>query len=198
MVPDAFDENPLGLLLFLQLAKRFKEPLKRRLTVYFADDKVARYENQGVPRRRISYQLERDLRRAIAVTKNKKAGLLGSHFRTQETPPLKRPPLLRLLQRPRKLPILCRLPRLRPAPADTFGSALRGRRSRSGRRRAALQRDHYSSPKTPTSAFHERQSRRRARALLQRLGYRRASGSATTHSHCRSASHMPTVQRFSS
>ena len=41
-----------------------KEPLKRRLTVYFADDKVARYENLGVPTQADLEQLERDLRKA--------------------------------------------------------------------------------------------------------------------------------------
>src|SRR6187551_292924 len=70
MVPDAFDENRWDYYYFFS-SQKIKEPLKRRLTVYFADDKVARYENQGVPTQADLDQLERDLRRAIAVTKVK-------------------------------------------------------------------------------------------------------------------------------
>ena len=46
--------------------------MKRRLTVYFADDKVARYENLGVPTQADLEQLERDLRKAVAETKGGK------------------------------------------------------------------------------------------------------------------------------
>ena len=42
------------------------------LTVFFADDKVARYENQGVPTQSDLDQVERDLRKAIAETKAKR------------------------------------------------------------------------------------------------------------------------------
>jgi outer membrane protein assembly factor BamE len=72
MVPDAFDENRWDYYYFFS-SQKIKEPLKRRLTVYFADDKVARYENQGVPTQADLDELERDLRRAIATTKKDKA-----------------------------------------------------------------------------------------------------------------------------
>jgi outer membrane protein assembly factor BamE len=72
MVPDAFDENRWDYYYFFS-SQKIKEPLKRRLTVYFADDKVARYENQGVPTQADLDQLERDLRKAIATTKKDKA-----------------------------------------------------------------------------------------------------------------------------
>ena len=70
MVPDAFDENRWDYYYFFS-SQRIKEPLKRRLTVYFADDKVARYENLGVPTQADLEQLERDLRKAQAATKTK-------------------------------------------------------------------------------------------------------------------------------
>ena len=70
MVPDAFDESRWDYYYFFS-SQRIKEPLKRRLTVYFADDKVARYENQGVPTQADLEQLERDLRKAVAETKTK-------------------------------------------------------------------------------------------------------------------------------
>jgi outer membrane protein assembly factor BamE len=71
MVPDAFDESRWDYYYFFS-SQRIKEPLKRRLTVYFADDKVARYENQGVPTQADLEQLEKDLRKAVAETKGKK------------------------------------------------------------------------------------------------------------------------------
>jgi outer membrane protein assembly factor BamE len=70
MVPDAFDESRWDYYYFFS-SQKFKAPLKRRLTVYFTDDKVARYENQGVPTQADLDQLERDLRKAVAETKNK-------------------------------------------------------------------------------------------------------------------------------
>ena len=70
MVPDAFDDNRWDYYYFFS-SQRIKEPLKRRLTVYFADDKVARYENLGVPTQADLEQLERDLRKAQAATKSK-------------------------------------------------------------------------------------------------------------------------------
>jgi len=70
MVPDAFDENRWDYYYFFS-SQRIKEPLKRRLTVYFADDKVARYENLGVPTQADLEQLERDLRKAQAAVKVK-------------------------------------------------------------------------------------------------------------------------------
>jgi outer membrane protein assembly factor BamE len=71
MVPDAFDDDRWDYYYFFS-SRHNKEPLKRRLTVYFADDKVARYENQGVPTQADVEQVERDLRRAIAETKNQR------------------------------------------------------------------------------------------------------------------------------
>jgi len=65
MVPDAFDENRWDYYYFFN-SQRIEKPLKRRLTVFFADDKVARYENQGVPTQADLEQLERDLRKAVA------------------------------------------------------------------------------------------------------------------------------------
>jgi outer membrane protein assembly factor BamE len=70
MVPVAFDDSRWDYYYFFS-SQKFKAPLKRRLTVYFADDKVARYENQGVPTQADLDQLERDLRKAVAETKNK-------------------------------------------------------------------------------------------------------------------------------
>jgi outer membrane protein assembly factor BamE len=69
MVPVAFDDSRWDYYYFFS-SKRQKEPLKRRLTVYFEDDKVARYENQGVPTQADLAQIEADLRRAIAETRN--------------------------------------------------------------------------------------------------------------------------------
>jgi outer membrane protein assembly factor BamE len=75
MVPVAFDDSRWDYYYFFS-SKRHKEPLKRRLTVYFADEKVARYENQGVPTQADLAQVEADLRRAIAETrKNRKRSL---------------------------------------------------------------------------------------------------------------------------
>jgi outer membrane protein assembly factor BamE len=70
MVPVAFDESRWDYYYFFN-SQKFKQPLKRRLTVYFADDKVARFENQGVPTQADLDQLERDLRKAVAETKSK-------------------------------------------------------------------------------------------------------------------------------
>ena len=72
MVPDAFNEDRWDYFYFFS-SQRIKEPLKRRLTVYFADDKVQRYENLGVPTEADLAQLERDLRKAMAETKNRKS-----------------------------------------------------------------------------------------------------------------------------
>ena len=105
--------------------RRFKEPLKRRLTVYFEDDKVVRYENLGVPTQADLAQLERDLRKAQSETKGKKQGFWGrtSGTETAETPPAparyfggregsRSCAAFRALARSRR---------------DSFGSALRGR-----------------------------------------------------------------------
>jgi outer membrane protein assembly factor BamE len=68
MVPDAFDNDRWDYYYFFS-SRHIKEPLKRRLTVYFADEKVQRYENQGVPTQADLEQVERDLRKAVAETK---------------------------------------------------------------------------------------------------------------------------------
>jgi len=75
MVPDAFDADRWDYYYFFS-SRNYKQPLKRRLTVFFADEKVQRFENQGVPTQADLEQLERDLRKAIADTKknHKKSG----------------------------------------------------------------------------------------------------------------------------
>jgi outer membrane protein assembly factor BamE len=47
MVPDAFDKDRWDYLYVMQRG-RLREPERRRLTVFFADDKVARFENEGI------------------------------------------------------------------------------------------------------------------------------------------------------
>jgi outer membrane protein assembly factor BamE len=71
MVPDAFNDERWDYYYFYS-SKYFKEPLKRRLTVYFVDEKVARYENQGVPTQTDLDQMERDLKKAQADNQKKK------------------------------------------------------------------------------------------------------------------------------
>src|SRR5690349_8149430 len=71
MVPVAFDDSRWDYYYYFN-SQKFKEPLKRRLTVYFADEKVARFENQGVPTQADLDQLERDLRKAVAENESKK------------------------------------------------------------------------------------------------------------------------------
>jgi outer membrane protein assembly factor BamE len=68
MVPDAFDESRWDYYYFFS-SRKFKEPLKRRLTVYFEEDKVQRIENLGVPTQTDLEQVEADLRKAMADTK---------------------------------------------------------------------------------------------------------------------------------
>src|SRR5690349_12821581 len=68
MVPDAFDDNRWDYYYFFN-SRHHKEPLKRRLTVFFENEKVSRYENQGVPTQADVEQTERDLKRAIAAQK---------------------------------------------------------------------------------------------------------------------------------
>ncbi len=75
MVPDAFDDSRWDYYYFFK-SKAYKEPLKRRLTVYFQDEKVQRFENQGVPTKIDLAQIERDLQKAMAETKkNRKPSL---------------------------------------------------------------------------------------------------------------------------
>jgi outer membrane protein assembly factor BamE len=47
MVPDAFDTDRWDYLYVMQRG-RMKEPERRRLTVFFANDKVTRFENEGI------------------------------------------------------------------------------------------------------------------------------------------------------
>jgi len=68
MVPDAFDNSRWDYYYFFS-SRQYKQPLKRRLTVYFEDERVQRYENQGVPTQTDLQQLERDLRKAMADNK---------------------------------------------------------------------------------------------------------------------------------
>ena len=70
MVPDAFDNDRWDYYYFFN-SRHVKQPLKRRLTVYFQDEKVQRYENQGVPTQADLEQVERDLKRARAETKSR-------------------------------------------------------------------------------------------------------------------------------
>jgi outer membrane protein assembly factor BamE len=84
MVPDAFNDDRWDYYYFLS-SRHIKEPLKRRLTVYFADEKVARYENQGVPTQADLEQIERDLQRAIAAQKkNQRTSLWKRMFGRDE------------------------------------------------------------------------------------------------------------------
>jgi outer membrane protein assembly factor BamE len=68
MVPVAFDDSRWDYYYFFS-SRHVEEPLKRRLTVYFEDERVQRYENQGVPTQTDLAQLELDLRKAIAANK---------------------------------------------------------------------------------------------------------------------------------
>jgi outer membrane protein assembly factor BamE len=68
MVPMAFDDSRWDYYYFFE-SRQYKDPLKRRLTVYFQDEKVQRIENLGVPTQADLVQLEADLQKAIAETK---------------------------------------------------------------------------------------------------------------------------------
>jgi outer membrane protein assembly factor BamE len=68
MVPDAFDESRWDYYYFFS-SRKLEKPLKRRLTVYFADERVQRIENQGVPTQTDLAQLEQDLKKAIEANK---------------------------------------------------------------------------------------------------------------------------------
>jgi outer membrane protein assembly factor BamE len=75
MVPVAFDDSRWDYYYFFS-SRKIKEPLKRRLTVYFQDEKVQRIENLGVPTQADLAQIEADLKKAIAETrKNRKPSL---------------------------------------------------------------------------------------------------------------------------
>ena len=68
MVPDAFDNSRWDYYYFFS-SRQYKDPLKRRLTVYFEDERVQHFDNQGVPTEADMAQLEQDLQKAIAATK---------------------------------------------------------------------------------------------------------------------------------
>ena len=71
MVPDAFDDSRWDYF-YSFTSQKIRAPLKRRLTIYFEDERVARFENQGVPTQADLGQLEKDLKRAIAESKNRR------------------------------------------------------------------------------------------------------------------------------
>ena len=71
MVPDAFNDARWDYFYYFK-SKQYPDPLKRRLTVYFEDERVQRIENQGVPTQTDLGQLERDLNKALAATKQAK------------------------------------------------------------------------------------------------------------------------------
>jgi outer membrane protein assembly factor BamE len=75
MVPVAFDDTRWDYYYFYS-SRKLEQPLKRRLTVYFADERVQRIENQGVPTQTDLEQLEQDLKKAINAKKkdNKEHG----------------------------------------------------------------------------------------------------------------------------
>jgi len=69
MVPTAFDNSRWDYYYFFS-SHQYEKPLKRRLTVYFEDERVQRFDNQGVPTEADLGQLERDLQKAVSATKN--------------------------------------------------------------------------------------------------------------------------------
>ncbi|HET7810622.1 MAG TPA: outer membrane protein assembly factor BamE [Steroidobacteraceae bacterium] len=71
MVPDAFDDSRWDYY-YSFTSQKIRQPLKRRLTIYFEDERVSRFENQGVPTQADLAQLEKDLKRAIEDSKLKK------------------------------------------------------------------------------------------------------------------------------
>jgi len=71
MVPDAFDDSRWDYYYYFK-SKQYPDPLKRRLTVFFEDERVQRFENLGVPTKSDLGQLERDLERALAANKKNK------------------------------------------------------------------------------------------------------------------------------
>src|SRR3954467_13249817 len=68
MVPVAFDDSRWDYYYFFS-SRVYRQPLKRRLTVYFQDERVQRFENQGVPTQADLTDLEKDLKKAMAATK---------------------------------------------------------------------------------------------------------------------------------
>ena len=85
MVPDAFD-NSRWDYFYSFTSQKVRTPLKRRLTIYFEDERVARFENQGVPTQADLAQLEKDLKRAIAESKNRRQPNALKRMFTRDTP----------------------------------------------------------------------------------------------------------------
>ena len=119
MVPDAFDDDRWDYYYFFS-SQKFKQPLKRRLTVYFEDDKVQRFENLGVPTQADLAQLERDLRKAHGGNQGQgeKAGLLEPHVR-HETPAARTSPTPAPTSEAEKAPDPVPPSEPSPAPAGT-------------------------------------------------------------------------------
>src|SRR4029079_3958846 len=84
MVPVAFDDSRWDYYYFFS-SRGYPKPLKRRLTVYFQDERVQRFENQGVPTQADLTDLERDLKKAVAATKKNQPK--HQHGETQSTDP---------------------------------------------------------------------------------------------------------------
>ena len=82
MVPVAFDDSRWDYYYFFS-SRAYRQPLKRRLTVYFQDERVQRFENQGVPTQADLTDLERDLKKAVAATKKNQPK--HKHGETQST-----------------------------------------------------------------------------------------------------------------
>ncbi len=72
MVPDAFNDARWDYYYFYK-TRQFKNPVKLRLTVFFEDEKVARYENVGVPTKTNLEQIEAQLKRAQEATRGRKS-----------------------------------------------------------------------------------------------------------------------------
>jgi outer membrane protein assembly factor BamE len=72
MVPDAFNDERWDYYYFYK-TRQFKNPVKLRLTVFFEDEKVARYENVGVPTKTDLEQIEAQLRKAQEATRGRKS-----------------------------------------------------------------------------------------------------------------------------
>src|SRR3954470_3146782 len=85
MVPDAFDDDRWDYYYYFN-SRHLKQPLKRRLTVYFQDEKVQRYENQGVPTQADLEEVERDLRHARAEAKARDDRGFWKRLFTREKP----------------------------------------------------------------------------------------------------------------
>ncbi len=85
MVPDAFNDDRWDYYYFYK-TRHFKNPMKLRLTVFFADEKVSRYENVGVPTQTDLDQIEAQLRKAQEATRAKKT--LWQRWFGKDEPPV--------------------------------------------------------------------------------------------------------------